>query len=325
MAGECPRCGEDRGEGRWCANCGLDSTPTAATLPTQEALDAGNRERLWLGSDPERARAEEERAERARARSAEAAARREEEAAKTGLAAYRDVWWRARLARGWLVIVALLSLLSATLEIAHLKLIAGKSTATIGLGFAQRVDDSNATLGIVYIVVLIAYVFSAVFFVMWTYRAYKNITALGAQRPRFGPGWAIGGWFVPILGLWRPKQVVDDIWRASDPDAPTALRPDQWHDRPTPFLLVAWWALYIAGSFADRLSARQPSDTIEHDRLATTYSLASSLLNIAGALVAVLVVTRVTARQRARAAAVGAPGAAALSGSPPKAATARAT
>src|SRR4051812_36927789 len=160
MAGECPRCGDDRGEGRWCASCGLDSTPTAATLPTQEAMDAGNRERRWLGSDPERARAEEERAERARARSAEAAAAREAEAAEEGLVAYRDVWWRARLARGWLVIVALLSLLAATLEIAHLKLIAGKTTGGIDLEFAQRVDDSNATLGVVYILVLIAYAFS---------------------------------------------------------------------------------------------------------------------------------------------------------------------
>src|SRR3954453_12658170 len=136
MTGECPRCGEDRGEGRWCANCGLDAMPTAATLPTQEAMDAGNRERVWLGSEPERARAEEERAERARARSAEAAAAREAETAKAGLGAYRDVWWRARLARGWLVIVALLSLLTATLQLAPLKVIAGKTPPRPPPGFA---------------------------------------------------------------------------------------------------------------------------------------------------------------------------------------------
>src|SRR3954470_4156136 len=325
MAGECPRCGEDRGERRWCANCGLDSTPEAATLPTQEAMDAGNRERVWFGSDPERMRAEEERAERARARSAKAAADREAEIVKSGFAAYRDLWWRARLARGWLVIVALLSLLGATLELAHLKLIAGKSSVGLSADFAQRVDDSNATLAIVYILVLIAYLFSAIFFVVWTYRAYKNITTLGAQRPRFGPGWAIGGWFVPIMSLWRPKQVVDDIWRASDPDAPISQRPDQWHNRPTPGVLALWWALFIASTVAERLSARQPSDTIEHDRLATSYSLAASVLTIAAALVAVLVVTRVTARQRARAEAIGAVKAEGISDSPPTAATARAT
>src|SRR3954453_20183166 len=136
MAGECPRCGEDRGEGRWCASCGLDSTPTAATLPTQEAMDAGNRERVWLGSDPGGGREEGERPQRARARSAKAAAEREAEVVKTGLAAYRDLWWRARLARGWLVIVALLSLLRATLQLAPLKVIAGKTPPRPPPGFA---------------------------------------------------------------------------------------------------------------------------------------------------------------------------------------------
>src|SRR4051812_6696071 len=62
MEGACARCGEDRGEGRWCATCGLDSTPTVATLPTEEAMEAGNRERAWFAANPEREREREERA-----------------------------------------------------------------------------------------------------------------------------------------------------------------------------------------------------------------------------------------------------------------------
>lgn len=241
------------------------------------------------------------------------------------LGAYRDVSWRARLARGWLVIVAALTLLGATLEIGHLKLVAGKTTADLDLAFAQRVDDSNATLGIVYIITFCAYLFSAAFFAAWTFRAYKNITALGAQGPRFGPGWAIGGWFTPILNLWRPKQIVDDIWRASDPSAPSVLPPDQWRVRPTPLLLTWWWLFYIAGGVADRLSARQPIDTIEHDRVATTYGLGASILTLVAAGLAFLVVTRVTNRQRDRADRLRTLPAKPVSDSPQTAATAPAT
>jgi hypothetical protein len=325
MGGSCARCGEDPGEGRWCQACGLDSTPTAATLPTAEAMEAGNRERAWFSSRPEQAAEEERLREAAIARTKEAEEKRLASARPAGLDAYRDVSWRARLARGWLVIVAALTLLGATLEIGHLKLIAGKTASDLDFAFAQRVDDSNATVGIVYIVTFCAYLFSAAFFAAWTYRAYKNITALGAQRPRFGPGWAIGGWFVPILGLWRPKQIVDDIWRSSDPAAPAVMPPDRWHGLRTPALLAWWWLFYIAGSVADRLSARQPSDTIEHDRLATTYALAASILTIIAAGLAFLVVTRVTARQRARADALRALPAAPVSDSPRTAATAPAT
>jgi hypothetical protein len=51
-------------------------------------------------------------------------------------------------------------------------------------------------------------------------RAYRNLPALGAESPRFSSGWAVGAWFVPFLNLVRPKQIMDDIWRASDPALP---------------------------------------------------------------------------------------------------------
>ena len=36
---------------------------------------------------------------------------------------------------------------------------------------------------------------------------------------RYGTGWAIGAWFIPIFNLFRPKQIANDIDRASAPDA----------------------------------------------------------------------------------------------------------
>ncbi len=72
-------------------------------------------------------------------------------------------------------------------------------------------------------------------------RAYANGPALGLHDPRFGKGWAIGAWFVPILNLFRPKQIANDIWRGSDSALP-AHASDSWYNRPTPVLLAWWWA-----------------------------------------------------------------------------------
>ena len=36
------------------------------------------------------------------------------------------------------------------------------------------------------------------------------------QGLRYGNGWAIGAWFVPILSLVRPKQMANEIWRGSE-------------------------------------------------------------------------------------------------------------
>ena len=53
--------------------------------------------------------------------------------------------------------------------------------------------------------------------IAWTHRLYRNLEPLGFRELRFGSGWAVGGWFVPFLNLVRPKQIVNDIWRAGDP------------------------------------------------------------------------------------------------------------
>jgi hypothetical protein len=305
--------------------CGLDSTPTTAGLRTQEALDAGAREHAWFAAHPERLAEQQERADAAAAERERAELARLSKTRPAGFAEYRDVSWRARLARGWLVITLGLSILSAVLEIGHLNLSAGTTTATATFGTLQRIDESNATLGTVNLLVFSSYILTAVFFIAWTYRAYKNGIALGAQNPRFGAGWAIGGWFVPIMWLWRPKQIVDDTWRMSDPADPPIVRSVDWRGRSVPFLLSAWWGIFIVSAVVDRLSARATT-TLEADRTATSWGLVGSGLAIVGAVLAVWIVSRVTSRQRERAAGIAAlPERGAASGSPPTAATAPAT
>ena len=50
---------------------------------------------------------------------------------------------------------------------------------------------------------------------MWMFRAYNNVDAVAPGARRYDGGWAIGSWFVPILNLFRPKQIINDIWRAA--------------------------------------------------------------------------------------------------------------
>jgi hypothetical protein len=289
-------------------------------------MEAGIRERDWFGSDSRAMREQERQRDAAIAWTNRAEEQRLASPRPEGLDTYRDPSMQARLAKTWLGVVAAITVLAAALEIGHLNLISGKTTADVSLAFAQQIDDDNDTLAILYIVAGIAYIFCAAFFIAWTWRAYKNVSALGAQRPRFGTGWAIGGWFVPFLALWRPKQIVDDVWRTSEPTDPPVLRPHLWQDTRTPALLGWWWAFFIIASFAGRIAARLPSDTIEHDRTATTWALVEDTLTIPAAVLAFLVITRVTARQRGRSDVLRSlPPKPPVSDSPPTAATAPAT
>ena len=63
--------------------------------------------------------------------------------------------------------------------------------------------------------------------IMWAYRNARNGQALGIPARRT-PGWAIGGWFIPIVNLWFPFESICDA-------LPAERRPR----------VLRWWLMYL--------------------------------------------------------------------------------
>jgi Protein kinase domain/Domain of unknown function (DUF4328) len=154
----------------------------------------------------------------------------------------------------------------------------------------------------------------------WFRRAYLNLPALGARRLRFRPWWAVGAWLVPVFSLFRPKQVLNDIWRASDPDLP----PDQadlWRRRPVAELLGWWWLSFLASVFvrsitteavhaaADLMLLGLLPEQFERFQPSAGMQVLADLLTVLCGLLALRVVRRTTARQQERATRLAATGA----------------
>src|SRR5262249_47302737 len=169
----------------------------------------------------------------------------------------------------------------------------------------DELDASDTRQGIVGSLQLAVLIVTAVLFIRWFSRAYKNLRALGAYGLRYSAGWAIGAWFVPILNIWRPKQIANDIWRASDPSAP----PEQgvsWRTRAVPPLLTFWWILWIASIYVGNQELRTAfsEDTPENLQNGDYIDIASAVLDIGAAALAIAVVVALTRRQQARASAL---------------------
>jgi hypothetical protein len=62
---------------------------------------------------------------------------------------------------------------------------------------------------------------------------------------RFTRGWVLGSWICPVVNLWYPKQVVDDIVAASDPRTPPQTQ--SLKTIPGTQLVWAWWLTWVAG------------------------------------------------------------------------------
>jgi hypothetical protein len=142
------------------------------------------------------------------------------------------------------------------------------------------------------------YLVTAVVFLIWFFRAHRNLGALGAQHLQYSPAWAVGGWFVPFLNLVRPCQVAQEIWRFSDP---SGIRSPVYAAHGSA-LVGWWWAMWIIGgilgqiSFRLNLNADSPQDYL----VATWVALGSCVVGLPLAALAIGVVYQINKNQEER-------------------------
>lgn len=144
---------------------------------------------------------------------------------------------------------------------------------------------------------LIALLVVTVLFLRWQVAAHRNLPALGDPTPRIGVAAGVAAWFVPVLNLLRPMQVVAGLWRAGE--GGTA----------TPALVRAWWAAWLVAVAAVAAAWVLPgaaADVADRQRIDALRAGATALSAVAAGL-AIAVVSQTTRRQEGRARAVAAP------------------
>ena len=146
----------------------------------------------------------------------------------------------------------------------------------------------------------VAFLATAIAFIVWFRRAYRNTAGLGATGMRYKPGWSIGAWFVPILTLFRPKQITNDIWRASDPELPR--RANGWQGNHVDGLIHWWWAIWIVATILGNVSARVyfGAETLSEQLGASSVAIVADVVFMVAAVLAILVVHAITIRQEER-------------------------
>jgi hypothetical protein len=101
------------------------------------------------------------------------------------------------------------------------------------------------------VVTLLLMLFTIVVFCLWIRRSYAALNTARTPGLRFTPGWAVGWWFIPFANLYKPYEVMVELWRATTPG-----RSDDWAFTPRSPILPLWWGLWLADSFAGNVAAR---------------------------------------------------------------------
>ncbi|WTW95651.1 DUF4328 domain-containing protein [Streptomycetaceae bacterium NBC_01309] len=117
----------------------------------------------------------------------------------------------------------------------------------------RRLDAAGGFMDASSVVAGVTTALAGLVFIAWFHRARQNVAWLGLHQPSLGPGWAIGGWFCPVVNLWFPARIAHDLWKGSDTSR-GARYSDGLLGRTV--LITCWWVAFAAAVVLDRLVGR---------------------------------------------------------------------
>ena len=161
------------------------------------------------------------------------------------------------------------------------------------------VDESEANAndlrqGVIGITQTILFIISIVLFLNWFRRAYGNLHRVGISYLNHSETMAVWAWFIPIIVLFRPVQIMNEIWNE------TQIKIKKFDSRYIikngGFMIGLWWTFFIVSNVVGRyvMSTAFKDETIEQLIDASEAMLISDLIQVPEALLVVLIVSQLS-------------------------------
>ncbi|WP_162533622.1 DUF4328 domain-containing protein [Dokdonia sp. Dokd-P16] len=199
---------------------------------------------------------------------------------------------RAKIAQTliWLVMILdIFSIISSYLQYDILRLIQNDEFVT-----EQALNANDTREQIVAILYTIIFITSTVTFIQWFRRAYYNLNI--RTKTNHTDGWAAGSWFVPIISLYRPYQIMKEMWKKT-----TRLikaKDSNYLDSNTT-VIGLWWTLWIVSNYVGNyvLKSIFKEQTIETLMNSTIADMVMSILGIPLAIVTVTIIKNYSSKE----------------------------
>jgi hypothetical protein len=209
----------------------------------------------------------------------------------------------ARWTRGLLMATAVLTVVGVWSGVLQVQLLSRAAAGGISHAEVTANDSRQQFIGLLQFVLFLG---TAVAFLVWFRAAHRNLTALGCRNLKYTPGWAVGGFFVPVLNLVRPLQVMREVWRGSDPSnlerGASAEAPARRRLR-APTIVGWWWALFLTSGFVGNIAIRMAfaqNPSLDQLQALSAVLVLSDFVDLPSSLVALRLVGQITKRQAQR-------------------------
>lgn len=149
-------------------------------------------------------------------------------------------------------------------------------------------EANDTRQGIIGLIQLPLFLIEIILFLKWVYRANSNVRTLGAEGLRFTPGWSVGWYLVPVANIWKPYQVMKEIFKVSK-------NPADWKNQACGPILGWWWAFWLISYFIAQASFRASMEAEEiHELLAANIlTMISDAVDIFSKIFTIILVSKI--------------------------------
>ena len=204
---------------------------------------------------------------------------------------YRSVQGLSTALMWVLIVVAVAAAGTALVRVARIDAI-NRFLDTGSLSAYRDYKDAHDAVGSVMSILSILNLAVFILFVIYLFRAVKNTELWNATKERWTPGWAIGGWFIPLANFVIPFLVVLETWRRSDPDVRAGAKA-----RASTGLLWCWWLAFTIGYVLIQVDPYN-EPTFDEVKTRDGFGIAGAVLLIAAAVLMIMVVRRLAKWQQ---------------------------
>jgi len=148
---------------------------------------------------------------------------------------------------------------------------------------ADQWSDKQIALSIICLIVypsyIVTYLVCVVTTCMWMYRAYQNLEAVEVKGLRHTPAAAIYYWFIPIVAIFKPFAVMDDIYAASEHRGSSRVDMSSFK---RPAYMMIWWLGFVFGNMCANVTNGKLLQETYPDVVLGISTLSSMLLIASG-------------------------------------------
>lgn len=124
----------------------------------------------------------------------------------------------------------------------------GSAIAALSRGIKNNsIQKMGTSFEITYWISIITGVVTLILFFIWIYKSYEKLQNFHPMSEiRFTPGWAVGWFFVPFANLYKPFQIIRELFSKSQPSNASFA-----FENGT-LITSVWWILFLINNIMSR-------------------------------------------------------------------------